>query len=345
MLIRFSQIIEQNKAKEMLRRAVIGGKLAHAYLFRGTTGVGKQSLAHALAAALNCHNLPVTGQHSESSADLEACGTCPSCRKFAAGSHPDLLVVEPDGQAIKIQQVRELKKALAFPPLEARLRVVLLSEVHNMRREAANSLLKTLEEPPAETIFILTGDEAGGILPTILSRCQIIPFFPLSVEGVAAILARETAIDPGAAATLAAVAEGSLTRARLWQKKELLPLREEVLTMLVDHRLEQPEAVEAVLAAAERCALLKEDLEDLLDLLATCFHDLALLASSPSDPAPGQVRPRINQDLSPLLERAQSRWNFQQLGERLEHLRRAKRQLARNCNRGLVCEVLFFDLL
>lgn len=345
MLVRFSQISEQDKAKEMLRRAVTGGKLAHAYLFRGTTGVGKQSLAHALAAALNCHNLPATGGKPDSSPDLEACGTCPSCRKFAAGSHPDLLVVAPDGQAIKIQQVRELKKTLVFPPLEARLRVVLLTEVHQMRREAANSLLKTLEEPPTDTIFILTGDEAGGILPTILSRCQVIPFFPLSVEGVATILARDAGIDRSAAATLAAVAEGSLSRARLLQQQELLPLREEILTMLLDHRLEQPEAVEAVLAAAERCALLKEDLEDFLDLLATCFHDLALLATSPDGPAHEQARPPINRDLTALLDRAKTRWNFHQLGERLDHLRRAKQQLARNCNRGLVCEVLFFDLL
>ena len=335
MLIRFSQISEQEKAKEMLRRAVAGGKLAHAYLFRGAAGVGKQSSAHALAAALNC---------LEPSDDLEVCGRCPSCRKFAGGSHPDLLVIAPEGQAIKIQQVRELKKSLAFPPLEARFRVVLLLEIHQMRREAANSLLKTLEEPPAETIFILTGDEAGNILPTILSRCQVIPFFPLSVEGLAALLIREGELEEGAAATLAAVAEGSLGRARLLQQKGLLALRTEIITMLLDHRLEQPTATEAVLESAEKCAALKEDLEEFLDLLATCFHDLALLAGRPAT-ASHPHRPLINRDLTELLPRAAERWNFYQLAQRLEHLGRAKARLNRNCNRALVCEVLFFALL
>ncbi|MDP2752801.1 MAG: DNA polymerase III subunit delta', partial [Nitrospirota bacterium] len=127
----FAGIIGQEKAKKLLHRAVEQNRLAHAFLFKGPMGVGKKTLARTFAAALNCQN-----QEGN-----EPCGRCPSCRKFRSGSHPDFLVIEPDGAAIKINQVRELKKTLAFPPFEAKIRVALLCDIHTMRREAANSLL------------------------------------------------------------------------------------------------------------------------------------------------------------------------------------------------------------
>ncbi|ADH86565.1 DNA polymerase III subunit delta' [Desulfurivibrio alkaliphilus] len=352
MLTTFSQIIEQQQAKEILRRAVGGGKLAHAYLFRGPAGVGKKTAARALAAALNCQ-----GDRPE---PLEACGRCPSCRKFASANHPDFLEIMPEGAGIKIQQVRELKKALQFPPLEAGRRVVVLGEVHTMRREAANSLLKTLEEPPADTILLLTGDEAGGILPTILSRCQIIPFYPLPVETLARTLYQEAtdhrqelematdwSSDPvfQNCLTLATVAEGSLGRARQLQEQELLPLRRQVLESLLNLQPEAPAAPAVVLYWAERCAQLKEELPDFLDLLTSCYHDLALLQTlSPQDPA-NRHNPIINRDLLPLLSAAAAHRGPATLESCRQHLRRAQGRLRRNCNRTLVCEVLFFDLL
>ncbi|MDZ7640487.1 MAG: DNA polymerase III subunit delta' [Desulfurivibrio sp.] len=343
MLSRFSQLRAQNPAKEMLSRALKSGKLAHAYLCRGPAGVGKKRAAHALAATLNCHQLPAAAG-DDHRANLEVCGSCPSCRKFATDSHPDLLTVSPEGAAIKIQQVREIKKALRFPPLEGSYRVVLVSEVQTMRREAANSLLKILEEPPPATIFILTGDEAGAILPTILSRCQVIPFYALEIDEVAAMLsAEDEQLTPAAAATLAALAEGSPGRARLLRQKELLPLRREILQTLLTRQIDEPAALESVLELAERGAALKEELPELLELLTGCFHDLAVLAAAGR--SADHRRPLLNRDLQAELQQGAGRWDFPQLVSRLQRLRQARRQLARNCNRGLVCEVLFFDLL
>ena len=131
-------VLGQEKAKKMLRRAVRGNRLSHAYLFRGPAGVGKKTLARAFGNYLNCQN-PTNGQ--------DACASCQSCHKLKSGNHPDLLVVEPEGVSIKIKQIRELKHALTFPPFEANYRIVLITDVHAMRREAANSLLKILEEP------------------------------------------------------------------------------------------------------------------------------------------------------------------------------------------------------
>lgn len=322
---RFAEVLGQAKAKEMLRRAMASAKMSHAYLFRGPAGVGKKTMAHAFAATINCLE-PV---------DHQACGTCPSCLKFRSGNHPDFQMIAPEGASIKIQQIRELKKSLAFPPFEARYRVILLADAHTMRRETANSLLKTLEEPPANTVLILTADEASGVLPTIVSRCQVIPFFALPQAEVAQTLMAEAETPPEAAATLAAIAEGSLGRARMLRDKELLPLRQEIVATLLKLPPDGPETVETVFSLAEEAATLKEELPELLDLLRTWYRDLLLA---------GSTQP-LNQDLAFTWGAARQRWPEPELFARLARIDRAKRELARNCNRALVCEVLFFGLL
>ena len=324
----FAGIIGQDKAKKLLHRAVEQGRLAHAFLFKGPMGVGKKTLARTFAAALNC----------QEPKNHEPCGHCPSCRKFHSNNHPDFIVIEPDGAAIKINQVRELKKTLAFPPFEAKIRVALLCDIHTMRREAANSLLKTLEEPPAQTMLILTADEASGILPTILSRCQTVPFFPLPLGEVAKILAQETGIEPEAATTLAAMAEGSLGRARLILAKDLLGLRREIIENLLGLEPNTPATIQTLTELAESAAKLKENLNELLELLTTWLHDLLLFDHGAS----GSI---INHDLSSTFPAACHRWSSQQLSKRLQLIDTARKQLARNCNPTAVCEVLFFGML
>jgi len=325
----FSNIIGQDKAKELLRRSASQSRLSHAYLFRGPSGVGKKTTAHAFAGLINCH--------SPKNFD-EPCGVCPSCKKFRSGNHPDFMKVEADGAAIKIDQIRKLKHALTFPPFEAEHRVVLLADVHTMRREAANSLLKTLEEPPSNTILILTGDEASEILPTIVSRCQVVPFHVLPYDKISEALMAENELTPDHAFTLAAVAEGSLGRARLLLKRDLLRVRQEIIAQLLQFSHDQAESVEVVLALAENAAKLKEDLEELLELLRLWVKDLILQLSGISEKT-------INYDLAQHLQDAANRWSLQQLSDKLHLIQTAKSQLARNCNRALVCEVLFFGLL
>jgi DNA polymerase III subunit delta' len=324
----FRGLLAQVKAKELLQRSCRHQRLSHAYLFRGPAGVGKKRAALAFAAALNCVG-PV---------NQDSCGSCPSCRKFRSGNHPDFVTISPDGATIKINQIRELKQALGFPPHEAGRRIVLVADVHTMRREAANSLLKTLEEPPAHTILILTGDEASTILPTIISRCQVIPFFALPYHEVADAL-QEAAIPSEAAATLAAVAEGSLGRAKLLAAQELLGRRREIIEQLLPLRADEPRTVTTIFDLAEQAAELKETLPELLTLLQIWLRDLVLLeAGMPASMV-------INRDLRDLLETATGRWSMEQLFVKLEHFAKARGYLKQNCNRALICEVLFFNLL
>ncbi|MEN8142580.1 MAG: DNA polymerase III subunit delta' [Thermodesulfobacteriota bacterium] len=321
-------ILGQEKAKDMLRRAVLGKRLSHAYLFRGPEGVGKKSLARAFGNYINCRHR---------TDDQDACGSCDSCRKLRSGSHPDQVTIEPDGVSIKIKQIRELKHALTFPPFEADCRTIIITDVHTMRREAANSLLKTLEEPPPGNLLILTGDEAGDILPTIISRCQVVPFTGLPHDLVANKLTEE-GTDPHAAATLAAVADGSLGRARLLADTELLELRKDIINGLLELEAGGPQTAEEVFRLAEQAAAESDYLPELIELLKLWSRDLVMLSHNLRD----QIN---NRDLQDLNARAAARWSPVTLLNHLDLFDKARQELARNCNRTLVCESLFFGLL
>lgn len=323
-----NSVLGQEKAKDMLRRAVRGNRLSHAYLFRGPAGVGKKSLARAFGNYINCQS---------PTADQDACGSCNSCHKLKSGNHPDQITIEPEGVSIKIKQIRELKHALTFPPFEADYRTVIITDIHTMRREAANSLLKTLEEPPPGNLLILTGDEAGDILPTITSRCQIVPFTGLPHNLLAEILVKE-GLDPQGAATLAAVADGSLGRARLLADTELLELRRNIINRLLELQPNSPQAAEEVFLLADKAVTDNDHLLELLELLKLWFRDLALIAGN----LPDQIH---SHDLQDTFSRGSKRWAPNTLLDHLDRFDQARKELARNCNRTLVCETLFFGLL
>src|SRR5579864_8924526 len=147
---------------ELLARSIERGTLPPASIFAGSAGVGKRSAAIAVAQALNCLNLK----------DGDACGTCAACTRIDRGVHPDVLVVEPgDSGNIKMDPIREAIDRTAFKPFEGRRRVVLIDEADAMIPQAQNALLKTLEEPPASSVFILVTARPDSLLPTVRSRC------------------------------------------------------------------------------------------------------------------------------------------------------------------------------
>ena len=327
--ISIKSILGQDRAKKILRASFARNKTSHAYLFRGPAGVGKKSLAMSFAAYINCL----------SPAESDACGCCSSCRKFISGNHPDLLSLEPHGAAVKINQVRELKNDITFPPFEAQYRVILIPDIHSTmrRKEVANSLLKILEEPPEKTVFILTGDEAGDILPTILSRCQVIPFYALNYDELAVKL-QEEGVSPEYAVTLAAISEGSLGRARNFLTKDFLVLRRKIVEHLLSLTPNTPESIETVFELAEETSGMKEDVEEILDLLSIWVRDVIVAAT-------GLPEQAVSRDLLDLLPAAVKRWNIEALIKQLAAISTARIQLQSNCTRTLVCEVLFFDML
>jgi DNA polymerase-3 subunit delta' len=320
----FSAILGQTKALTLLNRAQASGRLAHAYLFSGPEGVGKTTVALDLAAVLLCRQ-PQNGQ---------PCGACPGCLKFQSGNHPDFVRIRPDGAAIKIDQIRSLKKALSFAPLESSQRVVLLEEVHTMRREAGNSLLKVLEEPPAGNLLLLVGNSTGSLLATIVSRCQVIPFTPLPLSLAAEIIRRHRPeLDAAGSMALAALVDGCPGQALTIEADTVLVLyRRLVLEMTIESG-SRAERVETALALAAEMAEGKEGIEPLLTLLRIFFkNSLAARTSVACTTFPQEVL------------RARERWNLQQLSAKIAAIDLAEQALARNCNRGLTSEVLLLDL-
>ncbi len=202
----FREILGQERIISYLKTAGQKGRLSHAYLFLGPEGVGKACTARALAAALNCL-APLK--------DGDACGACASCRRLAAGVHPDFLVIgpAPDSQQIKIGQIREFRRLTAYPPFGDGWRVALIKPGEAMNDEAANALLKTLEEPPERHLLALTARVEADLLPTVVSRCHKLAFVPLPAALVARELRERRGLAPPQARLLAALSGGSLGRA------------------------------------------------------------------------------------------------------------------------------------
>jgi DNA polymerase III subunit delta' len=325
----FAHLLGQEKAKILLSRSLAAGRTPHAYLFRGPDGVGKQLFARVLAATLNCRQ----------TIDRAACGSCSSCRKFRSGNHPDFIVIRPEQGSIKIDRIRELIKALSYPPYESAIRVVLLEDIHTMRREAANSLLKTLEEPPENNLLILTVESSKSILSTISSRCQSIPFFPLNLEDTVRILReKESGMEEKTATMLARLSEGSPGRALLFKKTEMVETWEKVISVILDSTATGDSQVGLLLQTAEIMAGLKENLPPFLGLLRIWIRDV--LVSTSGEKERGEASENVLGNGRDTLRNR----NPGELFGKLRAIDRAEQELGRNCNRTLVCEILLFRL-
>ncbi len=299
----WNQIVNQRAAVQLLRRAVTSERVAHAYLFHGPDGVGKRAVALAFAQTLMC----TEGLD-------EPCDQCPRCRRVQRLLHPDVHVLMPqtsDARPADIAAQRErlaahpyaaadavqggsrsvasnkqvyyhidrikeeLRQAIGLRAVEGGYKVVIMTRAETMRIEAANALLKLLEEPTPQTVFILTTSRPDLLLPTILSRCQRVAFSMLPREDIHAALRERDSIDEADAATYAALADGSYTRALdLSRNPDLHEDRALVLDFL---RQSYARRVEDQAALIEKMARLgRERLKDVLSLSLSWVRDLVL---------------------------------------------------------------------
>ena len=225
----FDNIIGHDLQKNLLRRAIAEERVSHSYLFSGLDGVGKRLVALGFAKILNCLTLVSTTDVDSNKAGCD----CHSCRKIDKGIHPDVFVIEYKGlRDIKVDQIREdVEDRLYFKPFEGRYKVAIVDEADRMSHSAQNAFLKTLEEPPDESIIILLTSSPQSLLPTIRSRCQSLRFEGIPIELIVEELKTRRGLSSEESTMIAFLSEGSLGRALNLDDK-ILSDRNELISRL-----------------------------------------------------------------------------------------------------------------
>ncbi|MDZ7832366.1 MAG: DNA polymerase III subunit delta' [Desulfobacterales bacterium] len=328
----------------LLTAALQTGSFPHAYLFTGPDGVGKQTAAQAFAMACNCQSprmnfgrgasgdADTAGSSASGTADI-SCGQCRCCRKILSATHPDVHWILPSGTYIKVDQIRELCQRLALKPYEAKKRVVVIADAHTLNPEAGNTLLKTLEEPPERTVFVLTARQASDLLPTILSRCRHIRFNPVSRESIRNYLKHRFKVDADAADIVAAMAGGSLTRAAAMIEKDWIAHRNWIIRTLTQL---DSQPLNYQLAFAESLAKNSSRLETALDIMKSWYRDLAVYPHQP-----GQL---INRDFQADIAARSKKTAPARLLEIAKVIEAAARNMNANANARLAMDHLVLAL-
>ena len=278
-IVSLASIIGHRRIVSLLSRAVAHDTLPPSLLLAGPAGIGKRRIALAVAATMNC-------LQPRQTADLErdACGECASCRRIARGVHPDVLLIEPgDTGTIKIEQIRDVVDRSGFRPFEGRRRVVIIDEADAMMPAAQNALLKTLEEPPSASVFLLLSSLPDALLPTVQSRCPRLRLAPLAPAEVAEVLVRDHGYADADARAAAADADGSVGRALSAEAADLTEARAAAQRILEQAaRTSDPsrlvDAVKDVVGKKGSSASERDQLAACLRAVASLLRDLGLLA-------------------------------------------------------------------
>jgi DNA polymerase-3 subunit delta' len=325
-------IVGHEHAIDLLRRALAAQRVRHAYLFTGPEHIGKTLLAQRFAQTLLC-----TGGPDPRVAPQSPCGTCLACRKVIHGNHPDLHFISraPDKQFILIEQVRALQGDSARKTLEGRRNIFIIRGMHEMNVQAANCLLKTLEEPQPDVVLLLTASDPGLLLPTILSRVQQVSLHLLTSARIKEALEQGWEVEPGEAALIAALAAGRMGWAvQAIEDEDLLVERKEQLetltNLLAANRVERFEV-------AQRLSADSDKLRAILELWLLWWRDIVLAAHDSLDLI-------VNVDMQKLAARQAA-----QVGPiRAERMVRAILStigaLEQNVNARVALEVLLLDM-
>ena len=319
-------IVGHGWAVALLQNALKSGNPPRSLLLAGPSGIGKMSLALAWARAVNC----LAPQVEE-----RPCGECRSCRLQAAGRHPDVIHVEPEKDLVKIDQVRELERKLALSPVEGRWKIGILEQFDKANASAANALLKTLEEPPSRALLVLTAESTENLLPTIVSRCQVIRLRPLSRSKVAEALQEKWGANPTRAELLAKLSGGRIGWAvRALENPDFLMRRESFWQDM----LEMTSADYADrLVYAEKLSERSELVPEWLDAWSGWWRDVLLLQSG----FPNGV---ASEDKSEELTLFSSEVAREDLLDFLGRLQEARRMLRTNVNTRLLLENVLLHL-
>ncbi len=355
--MQWADLLGHQRQKEWFEIALAGNRLATSFLFVGPAGIGKRTFARLLAKGLLCRN--------SDTRSLEACGACEDCVQVDAGTHPDLLTIaKPEDKAYipidlligeRDKRMREgLCHDISMRPYGGRRKIAIIDDADYFNTEGANCLLKTLEEPPIDSLLILLGTSLQRQLPTIRSRCQAVLFKPLEREQLQTLLLRAGLTDSTErAASLAQQANGSLAEARLMIDPELDEFRTHLLESLVRPQLpllELAKSCGAITDAAGKDARVKrERLKLVFRLAANFYRELALYlsrSSSNPDANPQSADQSVNPELAAALAICGRSWKSGSLGatRAWDRCLLATEQVDRNANQASLLEAWAADI-
>ena len=320
-------LIGHEWAVDMLKKHVVNGTTRHAYLFCGPPGLGRRTLALRFAQALNCT--------TPSDAGIP-CGTCRDCKQIDAMQHADLTIIqaESEGGTLKVDQIRDSRKSLTLKPYMSKFRVAIFLRFQEANDNAANALLKTLEEAPSYAVLILTADNPEQLLPTIVSRCEVLRLRPLSIEEVQRGL-ENRGIENSRAKLIAHISGGRFGYAlRLTEDDTLLDTREErlndLLTLLPASRVEK-------FKYAEQLSKDKDTMRQAILFWLSYWRDVMLRTVQASTPL-------VNVDRNVEIEGLAGQLDLSSARKVVINLETALEQMEKSVNPRLLVEVLLLDL-
>jgi len=316
-------VVAHDALLQRLERQRAEGRIAHAYLFTGPPQVGRRTLAWAWGMALLCPEPD------------PPCGACRSCRRMQAGHHPDAFLIAPEGSSLKIEQVREAQRLLAHTPVEGPYRILVFDQAQALTTEAANALLKTLEEPPSYAVLMLIAPSPESLLPTVVSRCQVLTLDPLPIPWVRRALQERWGLAADEADRLARLSGGRIGWAvQAAQDPEMLAAYEERLRQIRElmgqGRVGRFAFAEALAGEAE------EVRSAFLETAMAWWRDVLILAS-------GAELPLTHEEERPALQAVAERFGLNGARAALEATRRAWLALQRNANARLALEAMLLD--
>ncbi|MFJ7832394.1 DNA polymerase III subunit delta' [Peribacillus sp. NPDC046944] len=317
----------QPQVMTMLQNSITKNRVAHAYIFEGDTGTGKKEVSKNFAKSLLCEN-PVEG--------FEPCGQCKNCKRISSGNHPDIHLIEKDGLSIKKEQIKSLQEEFSKKSVEANRKVYMITDADKMSVGAANSLLKFLEEPVGDTVAILMTEQVQRILPTILSRCQLISFKPLSPENVKRKL-MEQDVDPQMAAVVAHLTQNVVDGIDMSHDEWFVQGQKIVVKL---YEVLKQNSLKALLFLQTDWFSHFKDREQVdrgLDLLLLIYKDLLYIQLDKKDLI-------VFQNKLKEFETHALHLSPRRLAEHMEFILEAKRKLMSNTNPQLLMEQLVLNL-
>jgi len=327
--VSFKNIIGQEKAVDILLKSLKENKIFPSYIFMGADGVGKKSTAVEFAKAINCLNL---------SNDFEVCEKCSSCNKINKLCSPDLKIIEPIKGLIRIEQIRELRREINLKPFENRKKIYIIDHAEAMTLEASNCLLKTIEEPPDYAIIILICINLDSILPTIVSRCQLIKFRLISyLKIMETVLSNKVNIEKDKVKLISKLAQGSIGKAlKLISDKEYFNRREKILNYLT---LVLPGKYNGNLFTnMEKILTEMNKTEETLDIILFWYHDILLVK---------ELRIQeyiINIDKLKIIKEKSKVYSREMLIDILDYIEQIQEFMKKNINKHLILERLYLKM-